>query len=80
MKDLETEWKILFDEDKTVDLPNMQELVFHKSNPKSHPVKIIHDSKIIIHDILLYHTNPHTLIRCFTCGTTVFVKYRISFK
>ena len=39
MKDLEAEWNIIFEQDKTVDLLNPYELVSRKSHPKPHPVK-----------------------------------------
>ena len=42
--------------------------------------KIVHGSRIVIDDILLYSTNIHPLIRDFSCVARVFFRYRLSFK
>ena len=43
-------------------------------------MKVVHGSKIVIDDILLYSTNVFTLIRYFSCVARVVVRHRLSFK
>ena len=50
------------------------------NNSSTADVKVVHGSKIVINDILLYSTNIFTLIRYFSCVARFFVRHRLSFK
>ena len=78
MEDFQQEWDADCDSQSIVDNSNPPSMVTPSTTP-THS-KIVHDSRIVIDDILLYSTNIHTLIRYFSCVAKVFVRYRLSFK
>ena len=73
-KEFQREWNTDFDSQTKTDPPNVS------SNASSTAgVKIVHGSKIVIDDILLYPTNVFTLIHYFSCVARVFTRYRLFF-
>ena len=78
MKDFQQEWDADFDSQSIVDNSNPPSMVT-PSAPPPHS-KIVHGSRIVIDDILLYSTNIHTFIRYFSCVARVFARYQLSFK
>ena len=62
------DWLVLSEETKHT----LSVIIYH--------VTVICNDKIVIDDILLYSNHNPTLLQYFSCITTVFVKYRLSFK
>ena len=75
MKDFQREWNTDFNSQATIDPPNPP-----IKNSPAVDVKVLHGTKIVIDDILLYSTNVFTLICYLSCVARVFVRHRLSFK
>ena len=78
MKEFQREWDADFNFQSAVDQPNQQSMM--SSSTPSSCCKVVHSSRIVIDDILLYSTNVFTLLRYFSCVVRVFVRYMLQFK
>ena len=78
MKEFQREWDADFNFQSAVDQPNQQSMM--SSSTPSSCCKVVHSSRIVIDDILLYSTNVFTLLRYFSCVVRVFVRYMLYFK
>lgn len=76
MRYLETEWRISFNQNNTIDPPNLHNLVSTTIYPPSHPIKNIQGSKIIIVDI----PYPSPISRYCCVVLLVLTKYGDIFK